>query len=115
MGAKRWDSAERERLVKLYRASSLSMAKFAAREGVAESTIYRWVSEKPLSKLPIAFARVIRRPVVPQGHTTAICPSAGVVVVEYGAVRLQLAPGFDRTTLAGVLDVLESRGNTRAS
>jgi len=36
-------------------------------------------------------------------------PGAEAVVVEYGAMRVAVRPGFDRETLAAVLDVLGAR------
>jgi hypothetical protein len=34
-------------------------------------------------------------------------------MVECGAMRVAIRPGFDRETLAAVLDVLSSRGGAR--
>jgi hypothetical protein len=69
---------------------------------------------------PIRVARVLRRPAVSSDSRR---PSAGVaagptptpepLVVECGAMRVAVRPGFDRATLAAVLEVIAVRGGGR--
>jgi hypothetical protein len=53
--------------------------------------------------------RVLRK----ESITPAAEPVGEALAVEFGGVRLAIRPGFDRGTLAAVLDVLASRGGAR--
>jgi len=50
----------------------------------------------------------------PRPSTMASTPALdSTLVIELGATRVSVRPGFDRPTLAAVLDVLASRGGAR--
>jgi hypothetical protein len=64
----------------------------------------------------IRIGRVLRRPAPAEAAKPAqpsIDEKAEAIVVELGAARVAVRPGFDRLTLAAVLDLLASRGGTR--
>jgi hypothetical protein len=106
------DSAERARLVAACRASGLSVREFAAREGVALTTLYQWLAGPPKAVAPLRLARVIRRPVPIDEVKTGVGGQG--VVVELGGARVRVEPGFARGTLAAVLDVLDVLAARRA-
>ena len=64
----------------------------------------------------IRIGRVLRRPAPVEASKPAqpsIDEKAEAIVVEVGATRVAVRPGFDRPTLAAVLDLLTSRGGAR--
>ena len=74
------------------------------------------VADKPAVRI----VRVLRGPStgVPPKPSPEAVPVARVAVpeplmVECGAMRVAIRPGFDRETLSAVLDVLSSRGGAR--
>jgi lambda repressor-like predicted transcriptional regulator len=103
------EASEWARLVAAYKASGLSASAFAAREGLALSTLYEWVAKLAPRQPVLRIARVIRRP-SHAGDEATPTAMGGAVVIEVGAARLRVGAGFDRATLAAVLDVLEARG-----
>lgn len=102
------DAAERARLVESYRASGLSVIAFAARERIAPSTLYQWLAGRPQRREPLRIARVIRRRTASSAGPPVAAPTAPVVL-ELGAVRVQVGAGFDAAALCAVLDFLETR------
>jgi lambda repressor-like predicted transcriptional regulator len=107
--------AERARLIAVYKASGLSVQAFAKREGVPSSTLYQWLA-KNSRPAPVLLARVIRRPSALGDDSKAKSASAGTpVAIQVDAVRVHVTQGFDRATLAAVLDVLDARAHQRAS
>jgi len=65
----------------------------------------------------IRIGRVLRRPGPVDAASKPAQPSVNekveAIVVEVGAVRVAVRPGFDRPTLAAVLDLLTTGGGTR--
>ena len=98
---------ERARLLEAYRASAMSAKGFAAREGVAASTLYQWLAEAKAVRVMPRIARVIRRRAAEPSTETK--PLASVLMLEVGAARVHVAAGFDTSTLATLLDLLEAR------
>jgi hypothetical protein len=67
--------------------------------------------QRKVASAPIRIARVVARPAAVPIVPAVITPPA--LVVECGALRVAVRPGFDRETLGAVLDVLASRGGAR--
>ncbi|MBK6534147.1 MAG: hypothetical protein IPF99_32645 [Deltaproteobacteria bacterium] len=91
--AQRW----RER-VGAWRASGLTAEAFASGKAFSASTL-RWWSSR-LGRAPsVPFLELVPRP--------AVAPeSPRDLVIEVGAARVRVAPGFDPTLLAAVVRVL---------
>lgn len=112
-------AAERSRLLEAYRASGMSAKGFAAREGIAASTLYQWLgeakadSEEKATRAIPRMARVIRRRAAETSTETK--PRGSALMLEVGAARVHVAAGFDAGTLATLLDLLEARGHATRS
>ena len=114
----------RERIAE-WRASGLSAAKFAESRGCSAHQVWNWAAKfrkeditrlgestgrSQLSSLPssrISLARVLRSPKQEPANRSAV--STGAMAVEVGGMRLVVPSGFDRGTLAMVLDEVETR------
>jgi hypothetical protein len=83
----------------------MSVEAFAAREGIAASTLYQWLRAPQLAAQPSArIARVVVAPakgLQPTGDSP--------VLIEFAGVRMSVRRGFDRRVLADVLSVLEQQ------
>ncbi len=84
--------------VRAWRASGQAATEFAAGKGFEASTL-RWWSSQLGREAPL---RIV--PVVPRAPSVA---PQGSVVVEVGAARVRVTPGFDGTLLAQVVRALE--------
>ena len=93
----------RERIVRACRRSGLSTREFAASSGVAASTLYQWLAAARATPI-VRLARVVRRPVASEPG------AAAMLVLEIDDARLRVPAGFDRATLASVLELLATRG-----
>ncbi|MDB4931804.1 MAG: hypothetical protein JWM10_4288 [Myxococcaceae bacterium] len=92
--AQRW----RER-VGAWRASGLTADAFASGKAFSASTL-RWWSSR-LGRAPsVAFLELVPRPAM------ATPEPARELVIEVGAARVRVAPGFDPTFLAAVVRAL---------
>ena len=114
----------RERIAE-WRASGLSAAKFAESRGCSAHQVWNWAAKfrkedttrlgestgrSQISSLPssrISLARVLRSPKQETANRSAV--STGAIAVEVGGMRLVVPSGFDRGTLAMVLDEVEAR------
>ena len=96
-----------------YRASGMSAKGFALREGLAASTLYQWLSEAKAVRVMPRMARVIGRRAAER--ITETKPLASVLMLEVGAARVHVATGFDASTLATLLDLLEARARAPRS
>jgi len=114
----------RERIAE-WRASGLSAAKFAESRGCSAHQVWNWAAKfrkedatrlgestgrSQLSSLPssrIPLARVLRS--IKQETANRPAVSTGAMAVEVGGMRLVVPSGFDRGTLAMVLDEVETR------
>lgn len=102
-----------EKRVAVWRASGESAARYCAARGYTAQSLWRWAKRFDAQRnAPTSSAmqlvrvdRVIASPTPP----TVIETSAARLHVELGALRVAIAPGFDRATLVALLDVLEPR------
>jgi transposase-like protein len=88
-----------EELVRRYRESGLSIAKFAAQQDIPEATLGRWVAKlsAPARAAPDRGPRLI--PVVRRA-------TASAVWLELGPTRVEVRPGFDRALVADLVQTL---------
>ena len=94
---------ERARLVAAYRASGLSARAFAEGEGIPASTLYQWLKGDARRPVGLRMAKVVpptANSVEEKQHPTP------AVTIEVGAACVRVAPGFDRSTLKTVLELL---------
>jgi hypothetical protein len=114
----------RERIAE-WRASGLSVAKFAESRGCSAHQVWYWAAKfrkedavrtgeaadrsRVRLVLPsrIPLARVLRSTKQEPDNRPAV--STGAMAVEVGGMRLVVPSGFDRGTLAMVLDEVETR------
>ena len=107
-----------------WRASGLSAAKFAESRGCSAHQVWNWAARfrkedearaaeaaGPAQTVSVAghsipFARVLRAPKQEASEKTV---PAGAMAVEVCGMRLVVPSGFDRETLAMVLDEVEAR------
>jgi crotonobetainyl-CoA:carnitine CoA-transferase CaiB-like acyl-CoA transferase len=108
-----------------WRASGLSAAKFAESRGYSAHQVWNWAAKfrredaartaEPTAAVQVGrvvahsipLARVLRVP--RQESAEKPVASATAMAVEVGGMRLVVPSGFDRGTLAMVLDELEAR------
>jgi len=64
---------------------------------------------KPVALAEVRVARVVPVP-RPAPAVTALPPAPDALFVEVGDARIAVRPGFDRATLAAVVEVLAARG-----
>jgi len=74
------------------------MAAFAARHGFSRGTLSWWSSRLGPEAKPAGFVRVVARP----------APTPASLVLEVGAVRIRVVPGFDAVLLSDVVRALEA-------
>jgi hypothetical protein len=105
-----------------WRSSGLTSKKFCEGREFTAGGLRHWAhllgrdSKVPLAEGGTRLARVVRvaspRKAGRAGSPSARCQetATGGLVVEYGQARVAVSVGFDRSTLAAVLDVLAERG-----
>lgn len=84
-----------------WRASGLSAKAFCAGRGFAESTLYAWASRlraNPSESPTIHFKHAV--------HANTTSPERRIVIEMFDA-HIVVEPGFDPSTLAGVLATLQ--------
>jgi hypothetical protein len=114
----------RERIAE-WRASGLSAVRFAESRGCSVHQVWNWAAKfrkedaarpgeaagrsqiRSLAPSSISLARVLRSPKQEPANRAEV--SAGAMAVEVGGMRLVVPSGFDRGTLAMVLDEVEAR------
>jgi hypothetical protein len=69
----------------------------------------RGVGGRKAKALAVRIAKVVARPELGAVVRAEMESSAEALFVEVGAVRVGVRPGFDRATLAAVIDVLAGR------
>lgn len=94
---------EWKRRVERWRASGLTAASFAAREGLNAGTLRWWSSQLGREVEAPSFVDVTRL-VLPRSQ-----PPASVEVVIRDAVSVRVQPGFDAELLRAVVAALELR------
>lgn len=123
------DKAIWSKRVSEWRASGESSAAFCKGKGFTAGGLRYWAhrldEEQRSEPSPpsVRLARVLRasapaeRAMVERARRTTSPASApasdGAVVIEVGEARVSVGPGFDRTTLASVLDVLGEKAGAR--
>ena len=119
-GHERW--AER---VAEWKASGMTSAEFCEGKPFTAGGLRHWAyrlrqtKAREPSSASVRLARVVRIPaptvVPPHPMAAAIAwtPPPEALFVEVGAMRVAVRPGFDRATLAAVLDVLVTQGGGR--
>ena len=112
------DTAQWARWVAEWRLSGLSSKEFCADKLITAGGLRHMAhrlgktqarsTSKPKSVTPMA--RVVRTP-SPTVLATAPAATSDALLLEIGGARIAVRPGFDRATLAAVLEVLgEQRG-----
>ncbi len=99
-------SAER---VAAWKASGQSPEAFVAGKGFTPGDLRHWAHQfrhqpKRAGRPAIRFAKVV--PLVEPVTAAAESPTSAPLVLESGPVRVEVRPGFDRASLAAVLEVL---------
>lgn len=102
-------SAWQRRVVR-WKASGESVVVFSAREGIKANRLYYWASKlkreaKTLVPAPTPMMRLVR--VVAKPSTTGV-----IIDLPQSRARVVVEPGFDRGTLAVVLEMLGVRSAT---
>ena len=98
---RRWTSAQREKILRLYRKSSLTHKAFAAQVGVGVSTLHAWRRQAAETKSAGEAAFVAVPNLLPAG------PAAPTYRLEWpGGLRLEVAAGFAAAELAALLQLL---------
>jgi hypothetical protein len=117
------DAETRAERVAAWRASGLSAVKFCEGQDFTAPRLWRWAAKlrrvgqeigtqgsDQAKTNRVRLARVVRVPV--SGNAR---PGGGSLTVELYGVRVVVPIGFDRVTLAAVLDEIEARGGARTS
>lgn len=96
---KRRNPQEIQALVADFDSSGMTVAQFADREGVTPGAVYQWINRaKPAISEPI---EVIAPQEVWGNHF-----NTPAITLEMDAFRCTIEPGFDRDTLAQVIEVI---------
>ena len=108
------DRAAWAKRVEAWRGSGQTAARFCEGREFSVGSLRSWSSHlgrlsRDETRPTIRMARVVRRSAI-SSDGIAIATSVGAIVVEIGGARVAVRAGFDRDTLAAVLDVLASRG-----
>jgi lambda repressor-like predicted transcriptional regulator len=94
--------------VDAWQQSGLSSAQFARQQGFSPSTFRNWTRRRA-RPAPPSFLRLVAKAAAPTPSAPvapAQAPVTPSLLVEVGAVRLRLAPGFDPTLLRDVVRAL---------
>ena len=102
MRRRRRGAAEQEREVDGWRASGLSPAQYAARRGYSIESLRRWTKTAGASR-DLSAPQFVRLEI-------AASPKSRALVVEVGAARMLVEPGFDPEHLRAVVAALAERG-----
>jgi hypothetical protein len=102
------DAAVWKKRVSAWRASGLTAAVFCDEQGLVLSSLRYWTQrvrrdDEAAAPPPVRLAQVVRQAEPPLADVAAL-------VVEVGGARISVARGFDRATLAAVIDVLGASG-----
>lgn len=105
-----------EERVAEWRSSGLSSTRYCEGKPFTPGGLRHWAYRlrQARPRKPVAMVRIAK--VLPRAEP--IAPSAQqqspeALFVEVGAVRVAVRPGFDRATLADIVDVLAARGGRR--
>ncbi|MBI5548691.1 MAG: hypothetical protein HY901_32820 [Deltaproteobacteria bacterium] len=107
------------RRVDEWRASGLTSEKYCEGKSFTAGGLRNWAFKlgkvkKRAPRPTVRLARVLRSPPRPAEEWrpgASSCTSEGAMLfLECGRVRMAIRPGFDRVTLATVLELLDARG-----
>jgi len=113
------------RRVAQWKASGLTSKEFCEGKSFTHGGLRHWATRLRRRELPgqeaessdtvVRLARVVHRSAVnlPELPGTGASPSPSPIFVLCGSLRIELRPGFDRDTMATLLDLLNSRGGDR--
>ena len=118
------DTAKWRKRVREWQSSGLTSTAFSEGEPFSAGGLRHWahrLRQQRAAKAAqsVRIARVVRVPAaaLPETHDAAagaaLAAAPAALVAEVGAARVAVRSGFDRATLAAVLDVLASRGGAR--
>lgn len=100
--------------VEAWRSSGLTSKAFCEGKDFTAGGLRHWAyrlrQTRPRKQgtLPVRVAKVV--PVPRPAPVPEPAPPSAPLVLEVGGVRIAVRPGFDRPTLAAVVDVLSARG-----
>jgi hypothetical protein len=97
---RRRGAAEQQREVEGWRASGLSVEEYAARRGYSAESLRRWTKAVAGPK-EMAAPRFVRLQI-------AATPRSLALIVEVGAARILVEPGFDADHLRAVVAALRA-------
>lgn len=97
--------------VRRWRGSGKTAEEFSRPEGFAASTLRYWASR--LNQVAAARKEAPAGPRMVRVERSRASTAGAPLVVTVGAARVEVASGFDRATLASVLEVLGARGGAR--
>lgn len=104
-----------------WRESGLTSEKFSEGRDFSANGLRHWAyklgqTKRRRRKPTMRIARVVRAtgaPTAAKAATNGPAPVDATMVVELGGARVVVRPGFDRATLAALLDVLATHGGAR--
>lgn len=104
-GTKRRSRQEIQRVVEEFRRSDLERTAFAESIGVHVNTLYKWLRQKPIEKVPAAQVAVpVRVRAQAPGATSAPVLEVGL----RGGRTIRVHGEFDRKTLLDLVNALEA-------
>ena len=103
---RRRSRAEAEQLVAEYEASGLSCVEFCRKQGLSLATLARYRKRREQGS-PAAGNRWIAGEVAASRQAMGSAASSGLAVALPGGLRIEVGRGFDASTLAQLLAVLE--------
>jgi hypothetical protein len=108
-----------ERIV-AWRESGLTSKKFCEGREFSANGLRHWAyklgqTKRRRRKQAVPIARVVRAPAPAPTEPTASAhaPVGSPIAVELGRARIVVQRGFDRATLAALIDLLAERGDAR--
>jgi transposase-like protein len=111
---RRFSAEDRRRIVTDFNRSGLSQCRFAAKQGIAQGVLSRWLSEFAAGRdvRESAPSLVPVRIVDDEGESSQPTSSTSdhIEILTSRDVTIRVPPGFDRAALADVLSIVERRG-----
>ena len=94
--------------VREWKVSGLSATTFGKQHNISPSNLYAWarrIQNRTQERKSLPIARVLRN----SSHDSRSSAFGSAIVVELAMARVVIPRGFDRATLADVIDVLSAR------
>lgn len=101
---RRWSLDEATRILAALKASGLTLAAFAAREGLQPQRLYKWRRHVEEQATPLKFAEVL---VSGAGRSTPAVTGSGFEVVLRSGRILRVGASFDGVALSRLVSVLD--------